>query len=416
MCGLHQLSMWPRGLAVFSLLLVVGPHLGHVVRGAEEDGHALVHAAAGRVVRGVDVQDALALAAHRRAARRLDDEGHRRRLVQQAQLAVRVLGVAGVGEDAAVQQRAVHVADHGADVARGVLLAGLALALLDGGDVLGELRVPRPPVGLVDRVDGLASGGDLHVGLGQHELAHLLVEGEALAGLAAEGHDELRRGRVEAVAADDQLVPRLHRRRQALVVHDLAVLVEDTAALGLLEDAEDGAGRDVGVDVGRAVQRVEDRHVLAALLEDDLLVPLVVIGTGQVVVACGDGVVLLLRGEHAHLAGELERVLQHGVSDQVELLLLLALHVDRAAAILKASEARHGRAADQVGDGLACALDGRHHADELVQLRLIRVSPGHLEHVPREGDAGVLAHLRKDRLVEVQEQRSPARLLGRHHG
>ena len=65
-----------------------------------------------------------------------------------AQLAIRVLGVAGVAEDAAVQEGAVDVANHRAEVAGSVLLARLAFALLDGGNVVAQRRLPIPAVGL----------------------------------------------------------------------------------------------------------------------------------------------------------------------------------------------------------------------------------------------------------------------------
>lgn len=116
-----------------------------------------------------------------------------------AQLAIRVLGVAGVAEDAAVQEGAVDVANHRAEVAGSVLLARLAFALLDGGDVVAQRHLPVPAVGLeikspvserhevisrlpllpppalrlIDRVDWLAALGDLHVRLRQDELTDL---------------------------------------------------------------------------------------------------------------------------------------------------------------------------------------------------------------------------------------------------
>ena len=89
-----------------------------------------------------------------------------------------VLLVGRVTEDAAVQQSAVHVPDHGADVARRVLRLGLTLASLERRDVLLEGLVPVPAVGLVHRVD-FAALGHLHVGVGQHELADRAVVGEA---------------------------------------------------------------------------------------------------------------------------------------------------------------------------------------------------------------------------------------------
>ena len=71
-----------------------------------------------------------------------------------------VLLVGGVAEDAAVEEGAVDVADHGADVARRVLDARLALGRLQRRHVLLQRLVPVPPVRLVHRVD-LAALGDL---------------------------------------------------------------------------------------------------------------------------------------------------------------------------------------------------------------------------------------------------------------
>ena len=227
-----------------------------------------------------------------------------------------------------------------------------------------------------------------------------------LARLAAERHDERRRGRIEAVAGDDELVARLEGRAEAvpqLLAGDDAVAVGvNVAAVGLLVDAEDRARRDVRVDVRRAVERVEDGDVLLALLDDDLLVDLVeAVGVLRRVLDA-DGLVLLLRREHGHLAREAKRVLKHRVRDHVELLLLLALDVD-VARRLEAEQRRllDRRGAHELRDGLARALDRGHDRDELDELRLVRVRLRHLEHVAAERDAGVLADLREDGLAKV---------------
>ena len=138
-------------------------HLAHVVGRAEDDGDALVD-----VLRD-EVHDPR-LAGEREAARLLDEVRHRRRLVQQPQLAVRVLRVGGVAEDAAVEQRAVDVADHRANVPRAVPLAALAEPLLDVFHVAPQRRVPVHAVGLVERVDA-AAARQLDVGVREDELA-----------------------------------------------------------------------------------------------------------------------------------------------------------------------------------------------------------------------------------------------------
>ena len=128
---------------------------------------------------GLEVHDAR-LARERQAARLLYQEGHGRCLIQQAQLAVRVLGVSRVTKDAPVEQRPVHVTHHRPNVARRVLHFGLALAGLQGRDVLLQRLVPVPTVGLVHRVD-LTPLGNLDIRVRQHELADGPVVGEACA-------------------------------------------------------------------------------------------------------------------------------------------------------------------------------------------------------------------------------------------
>ena len=66
---------------------------------------------------------------------------HGSALVQQAELAILALGVAGIAIDAAIQHSAVEIADQGADVAGGVGLAGRA-GVLQAVDVLLQLVVP----------------------------------------------------------------------------------------------------------------------------------------------------------------------------------------------------------------------------------------------------------------------------------
>lgn len=78
-----------------------------------------------------DIKDTALGSSDGPAASLLDDEGHGVAFVQQAQLASwRSLGCR-VHKDASVQQCAVDVSDHGANVAQGVWLWCLGLALRD---------------------------------------------------------------------------------------------------------------------------------------------------------------------------------------------------------------------------------------------------------------------------------------------
>ena len=82
-----------------------------------------------------------------------------------------------------------------------------------------------------------------------------------------------------------QSAPGIKKEKQKKHTRGLRPTRENKAHLGLLEDAEDGAGADGGVDVGGAVKGVEHGNELAVkrLLHED-------------------GVVFLLGGDHAQLA------------------------------------------------------------------------------------------------------------------
>jgi hypothetical protein len=76
----------------------------------------------------------------------LGEHGHGTGLVQEPELSVLVLLVGGVEEDAAVEQSAMHVTNHGANVTKGILLARLSLT---GRDRVKVLLDPRGPLGAV---------------------------------------------------------------------------------------------------------------------------------------------------------------------------------------------------------------------------------------------------------------------------
>mmetsp|Transcript_6783 Transcript_6783/g.15659 ORF Transcript_6783/g.15659 Transcript_6783/m.15659 type:complete len:392 (+) Transcript_6783:190-1365(+) len=335
----------------------------------------------------------------------LHEEGHGGSLVEKAELAVLVLLVGGVAEDASVEKSAVDISNHGSDVAGRVLGSTLSLAGLDGSDVVLEGLVPVPSVGLVHRVD-LSALGQHDVGVGEHKLANGAIIGEAVDS-SSDGEDKHAGRGVEAVAGGHERISRLEGVQEAgaldAVIIDHAVL----HALRLLVDAKDGAGRDVGVDVGGAVEGIEDSDILAADVDGNILV-LALSSRDLVRVLVEHGDVLLLRGDDADLAGEAKSALEHVVGDHIELLLLLSLNVDRSSSVGIADHSGDGGAVNQVGDGLASLLDA---TDERLEVAELRVSAGNLHHVAGEGNAGLLADF-----VEHWGADSPLLDVGHHDG
>lgn len=257
--------------------------------------------------------------------------GHRRALVQDAQLALGALLVGGVGEDAAVEQGPVGVGDHAADVAGAVGLAVVALGVLEGVEVGLGVVAPVERVALVDGVDG-AAARDGHVGVGEDELAEGVVEREAVDGAALHGDDELGRGAVHGEAGGQQLGARAQD-----------VLLGAARALGQLVHAEDGADGHAGVEVGAAVDGVAGDGVARA---DAAARGAGLVEEYNVVFLFGDEEGALARGPH--------RRDEQVVADDVQLLLVVARRVGLARETRQVDERR---APDVVRDGLEGELE-----------------------------------------------------------
>lgn len=105
----------------------------------------------------------------------LHKEGHGVHLVEKAKLAVGALLISRVHEDASIDEGAVDIGDHRADIPCRVWLGELELDML--GE-LGDFRHPVLSITLVDGVDGLGLGRDLCVLGGKDELTDSRVEGE----------------------------------------------------------------------------------------------------------------------------------------------------------------------------------------------------------------------------------------------
>lgn len=219
--------------------------------------------------------------------------GHRSTLVQNSKLALGCLLVGGVSKDTTVQQCPVGISHHGSDISGTVRLA-VTLGVLQRVEVLLGVVLPVSRVTLVTRVDGAALG-DLHVGVGEDELAERGVEGEAVDGAALHRDDELGRGTVHGEASGQQLGSGLEN-----------VLLGARGALGQLVDAENGADRHTGVQVGAAVDGVAGHGVarVALVLEED-------------------DVLLLFRHYEGALARRPHRLDKDVIANHVQLLLVV---------------------------------------------------------------------------------------------
>ena len=246
----------------------------------------------------MDVEDALAARA-RPPAGLLHQEAHGGGLVLEPELAAGPAVGAHHGrieEDAALQQRAMDVGDHGAHVARGVGTARGLVVRSQVLDVAPDPRLPHGGVALVHAVDP-APARDADVLVRVDELPDGRLQGEAVHALARGVHQH-GAGAVHDVARRHLGGARLHGVRR----HRLA------PRAAAAPDGEDGADDAVDVQVRGAVHGIDAHHV-GALAEIERLVQ-------------------LLGHDDAYQAARVERADDHVVGPQVELLHHLALDVD----------------------------------------------------------------------------------------
>ena len=252
----------------------------------------------------------------------------------------------------------MHVSHHRGDPAHVVVAtqrAGLASQQL--GDVTLHRRFP---VALVGHVDGEFLGGFRHldVVVGEHEAAQFAIQGEALDAITQGQHQHGLRA-VDGITGTDLLGARLQEGFLAQVT-GLAI------ALGAAQHGEDGADRNVDVDVAGAVQRVEYQQV----------------GTFRVLAGDLVGVVHFLGGHAGQVAAPLVGFEQDLVGDHVELLLHLALYV---LAVQAAQHAAEGAFGHLVADGLASPC---HNFDKEAQISRRVMAASLFDQVAAEGDAG----------------------------
>jgi hypothetical protein len=153
------------------------------------------------------------------------------------------------------------------------------------------------------------------------------------------GKDKDSGGRVQAVASAEELVTSFADIENTLFHHFVRVIhVFNFTLLAGSIDAEDRTDRDTGIDVGRAIQRIENNDVVT-----------------RVSLLNKDGGVFLLRGEGSSTARRTEASTKDLVRNDIELLLVLTLDVGLTS---KTSEARDGGAVDHGANLLASSGDG----------------------------------------------------------
>ena len=229
----------------------------------------------------------------------------------------------------------MHVGHHAGDPAHVEVLA--ARAFLAGQQVLHVTLHGGFPMALVGHVDGkfLGVGGNLHVRRGQHKLALLAVQGEGM-GAVAHGEHHLRAGTVDAVTGGDLRGARLQE----------AGVVGLFGAGRAAQHREDGADRDVDVDVGAAIEGIEQQQEVTAR-----------VGVGHRL-----AVIHFFRGTGSQVTAPGVGFQQDLVADHVQLLLRLALHV---AGTGFAEHTAQRALADRDGDAGAGAGDD---GDQLAQV------------------------------------------------
>ena len=217
--------------------------------------------------------------------------------------------------------------DHGGNPAHVEVLAPNTLATRQAFlHVAAHRWLPEAQVGDIDgEFAGL--GGDLNVGMGQDELADVLVQGEAVDAVTRGKHHH-GRGPVDGVAGGYLAGARLEEGLLAGLI----------AIAGTTQDREDGPHRDIDIDVRGAIQGIEGQQVLAARI------------------ARRDGVdiIHLFRGHGRQVTRPFVRLDENLIGEDVQLFLGLALNILAPGA---AQDPHQGAMVDHVRDDLAGGND-----------------------------------------------------------
>ncbi len=335
----RALVLWPEVIARDPL---------HLVFRSEDDGHPLVELC------GLEVQDPGAPIGGR-ATGLFHQQGHGIGFIHETQFSP--LGAAffvdGVHEDAAPGENTMNVRHHGSHPAHVEILApGAVLAGLQFLDVTLDRGFPMAGIGGIDR-EFLGIGRNAHVRVGVDEAPHFAIEGEAVYA-PPDGEDQLGGGAIQGVPGGDLGSARLQE----------IGLLRERAIPRAFQDGKDGANGNVDVDVGRAVQRIEEKKKAAfGIVRGNRL----------------DGV-HLFRGHGGQMPAPFVRLNENFVGDDVELLLGLTLDVVGAGF---SEHPREGAFGNIDADGLDGPGD---YFDEQAQVRRDQAGTLLLDQKLGEGD------------------------------
>ena len=267
----------------------------------------------------------------------LHQKAHRIGFIQQAKLAgfAWLAAVGRVHEDATADHDPMDVGNHRRDPAHVVVLAERAVAPgIQIGDILLDRLMPMSRVGGVDRIF-LGVGRDHHAVGGQPPGAGFAIEGKAGHAVADRQHQQ-RRGAIDRIACGKLMRAGLQKR----------FFFWHMYTFGKAKHRENRADRDIDIDVGRTIERVEEQQKFAL----------------RIAVRNGVGMVHFLGGHRGQMAAPFVGFEQGLVGDHIELLLHFALNVLGSGL---AQDAGQVTLAHAITDSLAGA---RHHLEQEPQL------------------------------------------------
>ena len=194
----------------------------------------------------------------------------------------------------------MHFRHHAGDPSHVEILA--ARAGFSGQKIADVVLHRRLPEALVRHVDGEFAGvfRHLHVAAGENETALFAVEGEHVRATAESEHQDGARA-VHGVAGADLRAAGLQEMFVARLGHTIRAA----------QYRKDGADRNVDVDIGTAVERIEQQQVVAARI------------------AAWNGMCMFhfLRGQTGQMTAPFIGFQQDFVAQHIELLLGFSLHI-----------------------------------------------------------------------------------------
>mmetsp|Transcript_23482 Transcript_23482/g.49645 ORF Transcript_23482/g.49645 Transcript_23482/m.49645 type:complete len:440 (-) Transcript_23482:320-1639(-) len=306
------------------------------------------------------------------------------------------LVVGGTAEDASVHECTVHITNHRPNISLGIPLPRPPPSGLNPLQIPLKLLIPSLRIRLIGTIY-IPPLGYFHIGMREHKFINGFIEREPVRA-ATEGENEHGRGGVETVARGEELISRLEDRAgEGGGVAEVGGFASLEAAVGV-EDSKHSPRTNRRIGIPTPIQRIKTRRQPPCL-------PQLGIGHHRRRAASQSGprrhtlphpilpilierirnrharlmrpwTLLVARGiprgfHHAKTAGEPQCVLEDVFGDLIE-----ALHRVVAEIVVVVAGSHHffrrgRRRMDQVGNRLACHLDGQMEGFHVAQFRII---------------------------------------------